>query len=250
MIDRFRQAYSDETELINLNDINIRGACLECMRCGYDYSCQYRDGFTEFYNTRVRTADIVIFAGSVKGRYLSSKWKTFYDRAFFWSHTPSLAGKQLAYIISGPLCQNANLIQILEASVTARQNANFVDIITDESEDSETIDAQLQYLAERLIYYSEKQYIKPYNFLAIGGHKVFRDNIWGRLRGIWQADHRYYKKNGLYDFPQKNLMIRIFNAVLLTLTIFPGIRKKYYTNIKYFPAKRYEKLIEKIGNEA
>ena len=176
--------------------------------------------------------------------------RTFYDRAFFWSHTPSLTGKQLAYIISGPMCQNANLVQILEASVTARQNANFTDIITDESEDSETIDAQLQNLAERLIYYSEKQYVKPCNFLAIGGHKVFRDNIWGRLRGIWQADHRYYKKNGLYDFPQKNLMIRIFNAVLLALTIFPGIRKKYYANIKYFPVKRYEKLIERIGNEA
>jgi len=31
LIDRFRQAYSDEIELINLNDIDIRGACMGCM---------------------------------------------------------------------------------------------------------------------------------------------------------------------------------------------------------------------------
>jgi hypothetical protein len=99
------------------------------MRCGYDYTCTYKDGFADFYNQRVRTADIIVFAGTVKGRYLSSMWKTFYDRAYFWNHTPSLAGKQLGYIIAGPLRQNPNLIQILEASSTARQYANHVDII-------------------------------------------------------------------------------------------------------------------------
>lgn len=102
----------------------------------------------------------------------------------------------MAYIISGPLSQNPNIVQILEASVTARQDANFVDIITDERENSSEIDAQLQSLAERLIRFSVKGYIKPHNFLGVGGHKIFRDNVWGRLRPLWQADHRYYKKHG------------------------------------------------------
>lgn len=246
MIDRFRQSFSDGVELIDLNDIDIQGACLGCMRCGYDYTCQYKDGFAEFYNNRVRKADIIVFAGTVKGRYLSSKWKTFYDRAFFWNHTPSLVGKQMAYIISGPLSQNSNLMQILEASVTARQDANFVDIVTDECENSGEIDAQLQSLAERLIRFSVKGYIKPQNFLGLGGHKIFRDNVWGRLRALWQADHRYYKRHGWYDFPQKDLKIRVITPVLMLLTKIPGIRKRYYAAVKEFPAKRYSQLIDKI----
>jgi len=246
MIDRFRQSYSNEIEVIDLNDIDIRGACLGCMRCGYDYNCVQKDGFTEFYNNRVRTADIIVFAGTVKGRYLSSKWKTFYDRAFFWNHTPSLVGKQMGYIISGPLSQNANLIQILEASSTARQDATHVDMITDECESSAEIDAQLQSLAERLISYSVKGYIKPQNFLGVGGHKIFRDDIWGQLRMIWQADHRYYKKHGKYDFPQKNYKIRIFNPIMISLTKIPKFRKKFYANLKKSPAERLKKFIESI----
>lgn len=246
MIDRFKGSFSSDIEVINLNDIDIRGACLGCMRCGYDNTCQYKDGFTEFYNNRVRTADIIVFAGMVKGRYLSSMWKTFYDRAYFWNHTPSLSGKQMAYIISGPLTQTGNLIQLLEASSTTRQHANHVDIVTDEGEDSLEIDAQLQGLAERLIRFSIKGYAKPQDFLAVGGHKVFRDDIWGRLRPIWQADHRHYKRHGFYDFPQKDIKIRILTPILMSLTMIPGFRRGFYKNVKTFPSKRYAKLIEKI----
>ena len=92
-----------------------------------------KDGFADFYNHRVRPSGIIMFAGTIKSRYLISRWKTFYDRAFFWKYTLSLVGKQIAYIISGPLSQYLYLIQIFEASVTARQGANFVDIVTDET---------------------------------------------------------------------------------------------------------------------
>ena len=245
MIDRFRQSFSGEIELIDLNDIDIRNACMGCMRCGYDYVCVQKDGFTEFYNNRVRTADIIVFAGTVRGRYLSSTWKTYYDRAFFWNHTPSLSGKQLAYIISGPLSQNTNLRQIFEASSTARQDANLADIITDECEDSAEIDALLQGLAERVVSYSMKGYIKPPNFLSVGGHKVFRDDIWGRIRMVWQADHRYYKKHGKYDFPHKDYKTRFANLIVMSLTKIPRFRKEFYENMMKHPKKQLGKIIEK-----
>jgi multimeric flavodoxin WrbA len=245
MIARFKQSFADEIDMINLNDVDIRGACLGCMRCGYDYTCPYKDGFADFYNQRVRTADIIVFAGTVRGRYLSSTWKTFYDRAYFWNHTPSLAGKQLGYIIAGPLRQNPNLIQILEASSTARQHANHVDIITDESENSAEIDALLQSFAQRLVSFAEQGYIRPQNFLGVGGHKVFRDNIWGRLRPLWQADYRYFKEHRLFDFPQKDYKIRVLTPILMLLTRIPGVRKKYYANVKAFPSGRLRKLIER-----
>jgi hypothetical protein len=71
-----------------------------------------KDGFADFYNHRVKLSGFIMFVGTIKGRYLISRWKTFYDRAFFWNHTPLLVGKQIAYIISGPLSQNLYLIQI------------------------------------------------------------------------------------------------------------------------------------------
>lgn len=249
MTDRLKNSFDNGVELINLNDINIKGACLGCMKCGYEYQCQYNDEFRDVYNNRIREADIIVFAGSVKGRYLSSLWKTFYDRGFFWNHTPSLAGKQMAYLISGPLSQNHNLIQILDASVTERQESNLVDIITDESEDSKEIDKQIYSLAERLIQFSVNKYIKPGDFLNVGGHKIFRDNVFGRLRPLWQADHRHYKKHGWYDFPQRNIKLKIINPIMMGATKIPAIRKKYYDNIMKFPAQRFGKLVEKITSK-
>jgi multimeric flavodoxin WrbA len=242
MIDRFRQSFSGCVELISLNDIDMQGGCLGCMRCGYDNKCVQKDGFTEFYNQQLRTADIIVFAGTVNGRYLSSIWKMFYDRAFFWTHTPSLVGKQFGYIISGPLSQIPNLVQILEASSTTRQDANHVDIITDECENSAELDSLLQNFAERLVSYSEKGYIRTKNFLVVGGQKVFRDDIWGRLRMIWQADHRYYKKHGKYDFPQTDLKMWVFNPVMLLLSKIPKFRKTFYANITKFSSGRLKKL--------
>ncbi len=110
----------------------VNGTCLGCIQCGYDNECVYegKDNYIDFYNTKVKSADILVWAGTIKDRYLSAIWKTFFDRSFFNGHTPSLIGKQIAFIISGPLSQVPNLRQILEAYVEI-QHANLVDFITD-----------------------------------------------------------------------------------------------------------------------
>ncbi len=246
MLQRFRGSFLNEPELIDLNNLDIKGACIGCMTCGYNNKCHYKDGFEDFYNSQVREADILIFAGEMKGRYLSSTWKTFFDRAFFWNHTPTLVKKQIAYIISGPISQNSNLAQILEGNVTARQFANLVDIISDEQVNSETLDGNLQRLAEQSVYFAEKHFVRPANFLRVGGHKIFRDEIFGHIRSVWQADHRFYKRNGMYDFEQKKTGLRIINFFLLAACRIPSFRKKYYSNIKKFPAQRFGKVMDKL----
>jgi len=84
--------------------------------------------------TKIKAADILVWAGEIRDRYLSAKWKTFFDRSFFNGHAPSLAGKQFGFIISGPLSQIPNLRQILEAYVEMQQ-ANPAGFVTDESGD-------------------------------------------------------------------------------------------------------------------
>ncbi|MFC2136575.1 NAD(P)H-dependent oxidoreductase [Bacteroidota bacterium] len=249
MIDRFTDSYHNKPEIIDLRDINIKGACLGCMKCGYEYKCHYNDGYADFYNNKVRNADILVFAGEMKDRYLSSMWKTFFDRAFFWNHTPSLKDKQIIYIISGPISQNPNLQQIFEGNVTARQSANLVDIISDESANSTIIDATLQRVAELAVVYADKKFVPPENILGVGGHKIFRDEIFGHLRGVRQADHKYFKKNGLYDFEQKKIGLRIINFFLLQACKFPSFRKKYYNNIMKFPSKRFGELTDKLFHQ-
>jgi multimeric flavodoxin WrbA len=247
MIDKFGKSFLDGVEIINLNNLDIKGGCLGCIRCGHDNTCTYqdKDEFVEFYNTKLITADILIFAGMIRDRYLSSKWKQFFDRAFFNTHTPSLIGKQIGLIISGPLGQIPNLRQILEA-YTEWQQANLVDFITDEYGDSAQIDALLHSFAGRLIQLADEGYIRPATFLGVGGVKIFRDDVWGRLRFPFQADHRFYKKRGIYDFPQKAYKARIINGVLILLTKIPWMRKEIYTKrMKAEMIKPFQKILEK-----
>ena len=148
MVERFAAAWDGPVEVINLHQVDIKGGCLGCIRCGPDNECAYagKDGFIDFYNDKVRAADILVFAGAIKDRYLSSRWKTFFDRSFFKTHTPTLIGKQIAFIISGPLSQIAPLREVLQAWVEI-ERANLVGFITDEEGDAAEIDGRLDGLA-------------------------------------------------------------------------------------------------------
>jgi multimeric flavodoxin WrbA len=245
MIKRFKESFIQNIEVVNLNDIDIKGGCLGCIHCGMDNICVYegKDGFIDFYNSKVKKADIIIYAGKIKDRYLSSKWKMFFDRGFFNTHQPVLSGKQIGFIISGPLRQIPNLRQILE-SIGAWQQANSVGIVTDEYKDSDRIDNLIQKLAKRSIVLSDKKYIKPQTFLGVGGRKIFRDDMWGRLRFVFQADHKYYKKVGFYDFPQRNFKARMTNLVMIAMSKIPGFKREFQRNLRDLMIRPYRAVVE------
>ena len=244
MVQKFKASFSSEVELVNLNDLDIKGACLGCIHCGYDNKCVYdgKDDFIEFYNKKIKGAHILVWAGAIKDRYLSAKWKTFFDRSFFNGHAPSLSGKQIGFIISGPLSQNANLRQILEAYIEVQQ-ANCAGFVTDEYGDSAYIDSLLENLGRRMVRFAEGGYTAPSTFLGVGGHKIFRDDIWGRLRFPFYADHKSYKKMDFYDFPQKKRRMRIVNAIMLFLSRSPAFRKKVNARIKEEMIKPLQKVL-------
>ncbi|MCL1833245.1 MAG: NAD(P)H-dependent oxidoreductase [Leptospirales bacterium] len=102
MIDRFDKAFNGKTKKISISSVNISGGCLGCCECGMDNICVYgdKDDYMKFFNEEVKTADIIIFAGEIKDRYLSSKWKLFFDRAFFNTHMPTLKDKQGGFLYS------------------------------------------------------------------------------------------------------------------------------------------------------
>jgi len=248
MIERFRNSFVEEVDVTNLHHLDIKGGCLGCLQCGYDYQCSYgdQDEYVQFYKDRVKAADILIFAGTIQDRYLSSRWKMFFDRSFFHTHTPSLTGKQVGVILSGPLRQIPNLRQILEA-YTEWQQANLVDIVTDEVDHAKELDARLQFLAQRVVHLAEKNYKKPITFLGVGGMKIFRDDVWGKLRFPFQADHQFYKKHRLYDFPQRKYKARLINSILILLTKIPSMRREIYRKrIKEQMVRPLQKMLEKM----
>lgn len=248
MIEQFKNSFVDEVKVIHLHQVDIKGGCLGCLQCGYDYQCSYgdQDEFVQFYKDQVKTADVLVFTGTIQDRYLSSRWKMFFDRSFFNTHTPSLTGKQVGFILSGPLRQISNLRQILEA-YTEWQQANLVDIVTDEVEESKELDARLQFLAQQAVHFAEKNYIKPKTFLSVAGMKIFRDDIWGKLRFPFQADHQFYKKHHLYDFPQKDYKARVMNSILILLTRIPSMRKEIYRKrMKEEMLKPLQKVVQRI----
>lgn len=233
MVQSFTGNFRGSIEVVNLMDIDIKGGCLGCCKCGLNNVCEYdgKDGYIDFYNQKVKKADIVVFAGAIHDRYLSSRWKMYFDRSFYNTHMPTLIGKQIAFVISGPLGQIPNLRQILEAYAEF-QEANLAGIVTDETGDSQQIDILLTQLAGTLVRPSVQGYAPPMTFLGVGGRRIFRDEVYGMLRFVFQADHHYYKKNGLYDFPQKNYKTRRMNALMMLMTKIPFVRKKFLKILK------------------
>ncbi|MGD0565850.1 MAG: NAD(P)H-dependent oxidoreductase [Candidatus Goldiibacteriota bacterium] len=243
MIKRLSAAFQPLPELVDISALDIKGGCLGCLKCGPANVCSYtdKDAFIEMFREKIMKADIIFYAGAMKGRHLSSRWKMFFDRSFFNTHQRALPGKQLAFLISGPLSQNFNLREILTA-YAEWQNANLVDIVTDEK--PENIDAAISNLAEKAVEFSGKGYLKPVTFLGFAGMKVFRDDVYSDLRVVFRADHRVYKKTGVFDFPQNKPFKNFMLAVMSGIIGIPWVTKKVTGNFKKIMIMPYRGVIK------
>jgi len=245
MIDHFRNRFSEAVELIDLNAVDIKGGCLGCIHCGYDNQCVYgdSDGVIPLYE-KLRTYDLVIYALEIRDRYFSARWKRFVDRRFYRTHQPILLpGTRTAYLISGPLQQLPMLREVIDAGAQL-DGAGLVGIATDEGVSSEGIGQNIDALSEKVAYYAGLNVQMPRTFLGIAGNKLFRDEMWGNLRFVFVADHRYYKANGYYDFPQKNYGVRLRNLILIPLMGIPNVRKWFQKNMRENMIRNYKKIIE------
>jgi multimeric flavodoxin WrbA len=243
MVERF--AALTQADVIDISKISIKSSCIGCIQCGFDNECVFhgKDDIEETYEA-MANYDIIVYAGAIKDRYLSARWKMFMDRRFFKTHQPHYTGKQVGYIISGPLSQNQNLLEIFEA-MDQMAFSNFCGAITDEYTSSGEIDQRMDGLAKRMIDYSLQKFSPPQSFLGVGGFKIFRDDMWGRLRFPFRMDHRYYKKHGLYNFPQKNIKSRFQNSFMLLLINFSKIKNSIRPVMNKYMIKPYKEMLEK-----
>ena len=243
MLQRFRSGFLKEPEIIDLSEIKIAGGCLGCLKCGMDNECAYdgKDDVRTVYEEKLKKADIIVFALAMKDRYFSARWKSFLDRRFYQTHQPGLPGKQIGYLISGPLSYEQNLRQILLASAEIDQ-ANLVGILTDEAENSTELDLAISGFSKKLINCADLQTKQPRTFLGVGAAKIFRDEVWGNLRFIFQADYRYYKKHGMLRFPQSSFNTRIMHLFIPFIRLGP-VKKQVQDKTKDMMHKAHDLVV-------
>jgi multimeric flavodoxin WrbA len=232
-----------EVEVLALEDMGIKGGCMGCLKCGQANRCAWegKDGFIDAFRSKVLAADLLVYAGTTRDRALSARWKAFFDRSFFNTHQSVLKGKQFLFLVSGPLSRLDNLRQTLQGYVEW-QGGNIVDFVSDEVTAGSELDALIDAAAERCAAALGSAEMKPATFLGVGGTKVFRDNIYDELRIFFKGDHRAYKRDGVYDFPQRKPLKRLAIWLGYWITSIPAVYRGMIKNMPAFMIMQYKPI--------
>ncbi len=235
MIEDFRAVYPYPTRIVNIREFPFAGGCISCFHCAKDGKCIYKDGFDSFLREQIQTATSIVYAFTVRDHSMGSRFKLYDDRQFCNGHRTVTMGMSMGYIVSGNLDGEENLRTIMEARCEVGHNF-LAGIATDTD--------GLFDMARRMTYAIENGYVAPQNFYGIGGMKIFRDLIY-LMRGIMVADHKFYKKHGIYDFPQKKKGTLIAMILVGKLMNNKKLRKKLGGKINEGMVAPYKKVLEK-----
>ena len=197
MIERFRQALPYETRVINISEYPLAGGCLGCFRCAVSEKCVYKDGFDKFLREEIQTADAIVYAFTVSDHSMGARFKMYDDRNFCNGHRTVTVGMPVGYLVSGEYSSENNLRTVIEGR--AETGGNFLAGVASDEADT---DLRIDDLAKSIDFCLKTGHTAPQNFLGVGGMKIFRDLIF-EMRGMMRADHKFYKKQGIYDFPKR-----------------------------------------------
>lgn len=237
MLNRFRAVLKYKSRIVNIAEYPFSGGCLGCFNCASTGKCIYKDGFDDFLRNEIQTADAIIYAFSIKDHSMGSIFKMYDDRQFCNGHRAVTMGKPTGYLISGNYPSESNLQMIIEGR--SEVGVNFLAGV---ASDETNPDAEIDRLAQRLDYAITHKYIQPKNFYGVGGMRIFRDLIW-LMRGMMKADHRFYKKHGLYDFPQKKLGTALKMYLVGALISSPKIKAKLGNKLNEGMIAPYKKVL-------
>ncbi len=240
MIARFCDILPFKTRTVNLHEYPFAGGCLGCFRCATDGVCVYKDGFDTYLREKIQTAQAIIYAFTIKDHSMGARFKMYDDRQFCNGHRTVTVGMPVGYIISGRFSVETNLQMIIEGRAQVGENI-LAGIATDEKNPAAEIDR----LAGSLVYALEHHNSQPQNFYGIGGMKIFRDLIY-QMQGMMKADHRFYKANGHYDFPQKKKGLILKMYLVGALLSSPKIKAKLGNQMNEGMLMPYRKLFKKL----
>lgn len=187
-------------------------------------------------------ADAIIYAGTIKDRYLSSRYKMYFDRSFFNGHCPVLQGKVTGFIFSGPLRHIPYFKDVIQAYFEFGREYS-AGMISDESADSSVITSLLADFSRNVTWALDKKAQKPMTYLGLGAHKILRDLVY-EMSYIFRADNNFYKDHGLFDYPQNDIGKRLNNLFMQAVLTVPKIREEFHKASKDKMLEPYLKIIQ------
>ncbi len=238
LIEDFKNVYEYGTRIINIADFAFSGGCLGCFRCASKGECVYRDGFQELLREDIQRASAIVYAFTVRDHSMGATFKRYDDRQFCNGHRQMTPGMPVGYLVNGNMAAEDNLRTLIEGRNEVAHTF-LAGIVS-----GENADAELENMAKRLAYAQENRLLMPQNCYGVGGMKIFRDLIY-TMKGLMKADHRFYKKNGVYDFPQKHKLTNLKMYALGALMSVPAVQKKMGNKMYEGMVAPYRKVLEK-----
>jgi len=239
LIRDFTAVYPFRTRFVNLADFPFRGGCLGCLNCTLSGRCVYRDGFDVLLQEKLRPADALVYAFTLREHSMGARFKMFDDRQFFCGSRALLEGRPIACLVNGEMGPEENLRTVLEAR--AALGKSFFAGFASGAEELRTLSA-------RLAWALEHRYAPPRSFYGVGGSKLLRDGTW-QMQGLLRADHLYYKTRGLYDFPQRQwgrmLGLRLLGALLRSRRM----RRLFGGRMNEGMLAPYQKVLDRLPQE-
>ncbi len=243
MIARFKAVFPFATREVNISEYPFSGGCLGCFRCAVSEKCVYKDGFDTFLRESIQKADAIVYAFTVSDHSMGSRFKMYDDRNFCNGHRTVTVGMPVGYLVSGNYSAEQNLKTVIEAR--SETGGNFLSgVATDECNP----DLATEELAKSLTFALETHHTAPQNFWGVGGMKIFRDLIY-QMRGMMRADHKFYKKQGIYDFPQKKKIKSLFMNFVGFLLTNEKILSKMGNKMNEAMVAPYEKVLSRIEKQ-
>lgn len=238
MIKDFENASAYPVRVINIREYPFSGGCLGCFHCAVKGVCIYKDDFDEFLRNKIQSADALIFAFTIENHYTHSSFKCYDDRQFCNGHRAVTHGKATGYLISGEYSKEHNLKTIVEGRSEV-SGMYLCGIATDEEQPKR----EIQNLANSLTFALEHKLQRPQNFYGVGGTKIFRDLVY-LMQGLMQADHKFYKETGIYDFPQKQKGMLMAMKMLGLMMKIPAVQKQMKGKMTEYILMPYTKVVE------
>ncbi len=236
LIDDFRDVYPLPVRIVNIAKFPFKGGCLGCFRCASKGDCIYNDGFQELLREDILKADAIVYAFTIKDHSMGASFKIYDDRQFCNGHRQLTVGMPVGYLVHGNVGAETNLQTLLHSRSEVAQNFLCGVVYSQNAQE------QLPALSSKLVYALEHKMHMPNNFYGVGGTKIFRDLIY-TMRGLMKADHKFYKKTGVYDFPQKRKMELLKMWMLGSFVSIPAVQKKMGNKMNEGMIAPYQKVI-------
>lgn len=239
MIDDFVSVFPYSVQIININDFKFDGGCMGCLSCATSGKCIWKDGFEDFLREKIQNSNAIVYAFTVKDHSMGASFKLYDDRQFCNGHRTVTIGSPVGYIVNGDLDSEPNLRMVMEGRSNVGGNP-----LAYIAKDSENMKEEIEILSKKLTFMLEENIAPIKNFYGAGGMKIFRDLIY-TMQGLMKEDHKFYKKLGFYDFPQKKRGTIIGMKLVGLMLSIPQTQKQAKAQMSKAMVMPYQKVIDK-----